>query len=240
MTNEKINQLFYSQEIHDDKIFLAENEAQHCFRALRKQPGDIIDVVDGKGNFYKALIEREDIHDCQLKSIDCKKNWGYKDHYIHIAIAPPKKHGRMEWFVEKAVEIGVQEISFTINENSERKDIKRSRIQKIAVSSMKQSLKAYLPKINKITPIKDFLSQCTNPEKYIGHLNNGDKSLLIHTAEPKQEYCVLIGPEGDFTPDEIKESKDCGFQSISLGDSRLRTETAGVAACHILNIINEK
>jgi 16S rRNA (uracil1498-N3)-methyltransferase len=146
----------------------------------------------------------------------------------------------MEWFVEKAVEIGVQEISFTINENSERKDIKRSRIQKIAVSSMKQSLKAYLPKINKIAPIKDFLSQCTNPEKYIGHLNNGDKSLLINTAEPKQKYCVLIGPEGDFTPDEIKESKDYGFQPISLGDSRLRTETAGIAACHILNIINEK
>jgi len=105
---------------------------------------------------------------------------------------------------------------------------------------MKQSLKVYLPKINKIVSINDFLSQCTNTEKYIRHLNEEDKSLLVHTATPKQEHCVLIGPEGDFTPDEIKKSQDNGFQPISLGDSRLRTETAGIVACHILNIVNEK
>ena len=240
LQRKELDQLFYSQEVHNDKILLPEDEARHCFRVLRKRSGDTIRAVDGKEAYYQALIEKEEIHDCQLKIIDRKKSRSQKNYYINIAIAPPKKHSRLERFVEKAVEIGVQEISFTITEDSERKNIKRNRTQKPAVSSMRQSLKAHLPKINKTVSIKDFLSHCTNKEKYIGHLNDGNRSLLVHTAAPKQEYCVLIGPEGDFTSDEIKESQDYRFQPVSLGDVRPRTETAGIVACHILNIINEK
>jgi 16S rRNA (uracil1498-N3)-methyltransferase len=155
-------------------------------------------------------------------------------------MAPPKNHSRVEWFVEKAVEIGVQEISFILTENSERKNIKTRRIQKRAVSSMKQSLKAYLPAINEIVSMIDFLTNCTNKERYIGHLNSTNNNLLFHEAIPKSNYCVLIGPEGGYSSDEIKEAQKYEFQSISLGDSRLRTETAGIAACHILNIINEE
>ena len=146
----------------------------------------------------------------------------------------------MEWFVEKAVEIGIQEISFILTENSERKNIKIRRIQKRAISSMKQSLKAYLPAINEMVSMIDFLTNCTNKERYIGHLDSTNKNLLFHKAIPKRNYCVLIGPEGGYSSDEVEEAQKYEFQSISLGDSRLRTETAGIAACHILNIINEE
>jgi 16S rRNA (uracil1498-N3)-methyltransferase len=242
-TNSKyktMNQLFYSYKIYDDKILLPKDEAHHCLRVLRKQSGDTIMVVDGKGNYYKTLIETEDLHDCQLKIIDCREKFGYKNHYIHIAMAPPKNHSRVEWFVEKAVEIGIQEISFILTENSERRNIKIRRIQKRAISSMKQSLKAYLPAINEMVSMIGFLTNCTNKERYIGHLDTTNKNLLFHKAIPKSNYCVLIGPEGGYSSDEIKEAQKYEFQSISLGDSRLRTETASIAACHILNIINEE
>ena len=159
-----MNQLFYSHKIYDDKILLPEDEARHCLRVLRKQSGDTIRVVDGKGNYYKALIKTEDLHDCQLKIIDCRRKFGYKNHYIHIAMAPPKSHDRAEWFIEKAVEIGVQEISFVLTRNSERNNIKLNRIKRRAVSSMKQSLKAYLPQINDMLSFGDFVETCTNPE----------------------------------------------------------------------------
>ena len=130
LQRKELEQLFYSQEVHNDKILLPEDEARHCFRVLRKRSGDTIRVVDGKGTYYQALIEKEEIHDCQLKIIDRKKSRSQKNYYINIAIAPPKKHSRLEWFVEKAVEIGVQEINFTITEDSERKILNETEYKK--------------------------------------------------------------------------------------------------------------
>ena len=235
-----MTQFFYSDHIFDETIILLEDEAHHALKVLRKQQGDTIVVVDGKGGWFKTVLESDKIQNCKLRIVDKKEEFGKPNHYIHIAMAPPKSHDRAEWFVEKAVEIGIQEISFVLTKYSERNNIKLNRIKKRAISSMKQSLKAYLPQINDMLSFGDFVKKCSNSEKYMGYLGNGDTNLLSGISKPGNNYCVLIGPEGDFILEEIELALTMGFQCISLGDSRLRTETAGLAACHILNITNEK
>ena len=235
-----MTQFFYSDHVFSDTIILPEDEAHHILKVLRKSQGDSIIVVDGKGGWYKTVLETDKIQNCKVRIVDEKKEFGKPNHYIHIAMAPPKSHDRAEWFVEKAVEIGIQEISFVLTQYSERNNIKLNRIRNRAVSSMKQSLKAYLPQINDILSISNFIETCSNSEKYIGYLADENTNFLSKSAKPDNNYCVLIGPEGDFLPEEVNLAKSCDFQIISLGQSRLRTETAGIAACHILNIINIK
>ena len=235
-----MTQFFYSDHVFGDTIILPEDEAHHILKVLRKNQGDTVLVVDGKGGWYKTVLETDKIQNCKLNIVDRKDEFGKPNYYIHIALAPPKSHDRTEWFVEKAVEIGIQEISFILTENSERNNIKLNRIKARAVSSMKQSLQAYLPQINDILSIDDFIETCSNSEKYVGYLRDEDTTFLSKIAKPDDNYCVLIGPEGDFIPEEVDMVLNCDFQIISLGKSRLRIETAGIAACHILNIINEK
>jgi len=235
-----MTKFFYSDHVFNETIILSEDEAHHALQVLRKHLGDTIIVVDGKGGWYETVLETDNIQNCKLKIIDRIEEFGKPDHYIHIAMAPPKSHDRTELFVEKAVEIGIQEISFVITKYSERNNIKLNRIKKRAVSSMKQSLKAYLPQINDIISINDFVETCNNAKKYIGYLGDENINFLSKSAKPDNNYCVLIGPEGDFISEEIDLAKRFDFKTISLGKSRLRTETAGIAACLILNIINEK
>ena len=235
-----MDQFFYSPQIYEDSINLPEDEAHHALKVLRKHKGDKIVVVDGNGGWYECVIESEDIQNCRLLIEDKQEKFGLQEHYIHIGIAPLKSHDRVEWFVEKVVEIGVQEISFILTDQSERKNIKLERILKRTISSMKQSLKAYLPKINDIIPIKDFVIDSSNAEKFIGYVKDDQRSHLFQTANSNSNYCILIGPEGGFTSSEFNAAQDIGFLSVSLGDSRLRTETAGLAACHILNLVNIK
>ena len=235
-----MTQFFYSDHIFDETIILSEDEAYHALKVLRKHQGDSIIVVDGQGGWYETVLETDKIQNAKLRIVDRKEEFGKPNHYIHIAIAPPKSHDRAEWFVEKAVEIGIQEISFVLTQFSERDSIKLNRIKGKAVSAMKQSFKAYLPHINDILSISDFIETCSNSEKYIGYLGNGNTNVLSKSASPGNNYCVLIGPEGDFMPEEVEQTLTLGFRCISLGESRLRTETAGIAACHILNLINEK
>ncbi len=235
-----MTQYFYSDHVFDETIILPEDEAHHALNVLRKHQGDNIITVDGKGGWYKTILETDNIKNCKLTIVDKREEFGKPNHYIHIAMAPPKSHDRTEWFVEKAVELGIQEISFVLSQYSERNNIKLNRIKSRAISSMKQSQKAYLPQINDMLTISDFMETCSNSEKYIGYLENVDTIFLSNSAKPGNNYCVLIGPEGDFLQDEVDLARSVGFQSISLGQSRLRTETAGIAACHILNIINEK
>ena len=235
-----MDQFFYSTQIYEDNINLPEDEAHHALKVLRKHKGDKIVVVDGNGGWYECVIESEEIQNCRLHIGDRREKFGLREHYIHIGIAPTKSHDRVEWFVEKAVEIGVQEISFILTDQSERKNIKLERILKRTISSMKQSLKAYLPKINDIIPVNDFMINCINEEKFIGFVKDDQSSHLFQTASSNNNYCVLIGPEGGFTSSEFNAAQDIGFQSVSLDDSRLRTETAGLAACHILNLVNIK
>ena len=235
-----MTQFFYSDHVFDETIVLPEDEAHHALKVLRKYKGDKIIAVDGEGGWYETILETDNIQNCKLKIMDRKAEFGKPNHYIHIAMAPPKNHDRAEMFVEKAVEIGIQEISFILTRYSERNNINLNRIKRRAVSSMKQSLKAYLPQINDILSLDDFLDKCSNSEKYLGYLRDENTNLLSKSAKPDNNYCVLIGPEGDFMLEEVDLALNCDFQTISLGKSRLRTETAGIAACHILNIINEK
>ena len=234
-----MTQFFYSDHVFDKTIILPEDEAHHALKVLRKHKGDSIIAVDGKGGWYDTVLETDKIQNCKLKIVDRKKEFGKSNHYIHIAMAPPKSHDRAEWFVEKAVEIGIQEISFVLTQYSERSNIKINRLKSRAVSSMKQSLRAYLPQINDMLTINDFVEICSNSEKYVGYLRDDGTNFMLKSAKPGNNYCVLIGPEGDFMPEEIDLAQSCDFQTISLGKSRLRTETAGLVACHILNLINE-
>lgn len=235
-----MDQYFYSEDIFDSFILLPEDEAHHAIKVLRKKVGDQILVVDGNGGSYESVFENENPKDCRLKIIK-KFNDDKKFHSIvHIAIAPPKSHDRIEWFIEKSVEIGIDKISFIQTANSERKIVKMQRVRKYAISAMKQSLKARLPIINDMQDISDFFIKCQNRQKFIAYLDEENSSDLFSSIKKSVDCCVLIGPEGDFNSLEINQSIEHGFKTVNLGHNRLRTETAGLAACHILNLVNQK
>lgn len=226
-------QLFYSDSIQDIRILLEEDEFHHL-KVLRRKEGDSISVTDGKGHLFSAEIKNIAKHHCEAE-ITATQTFNSPAYFPHIAVAPTKNTDRMEWMVEKLVEIGVGEISFIQCEHSERKVIKTDRLKKIALSAMKQSLKYYLPVINELADFKTFVNT-----KYAGNLFIG--YCETETAEflPRQPFTgtgalVLIGPEGDFTPQEVETAKTAGFVPISLGKSRLRTETAAVVAATLIN-----
>nr|WP_321485786.1 16S rRNA (uracil(1498)-N(3))-methyltransferase [uncultured Draconibacterium sp.] len=232
-------QLFYVPDISGAEVILNETESKHAIRVLRLKEGDEIELVDGKGGFYKARIQNANPKKCQLSIIESQTDFGKKDFHLHIAIAPTKNIDRTEWFLEKCTEIGIDEVTPLLSEHSERKVIKPERLEKILVSAMKQSVKAYLPKLNGLTKLSDLLSQATETKKFIAHCNEGEKQHLKNVVNPSNKVLILIGPEGDFSPEEIALALENGFEAISLGNARLRTETAGVVACHIVNLANE-
>jgi 16S rRNA (uracil1498-N3)-methyltransferase len=233
-------QLFYSPEIGDENNFLPEDESTHCVKVLRLKEKSKIQIIDGKGHFYTAEITVAHPKKCEFKILTVSEDSNKRDFYLHIAIAPTKNSDRTEWFIEKAVEIGIDEITFIKCEHSERKQLNMERIERIAISAMKQSLKAYLPKINPVTDFKNFISN-TNKEVhyFVAHLESGEKKHLKEAMERKGKSCILIGPEGDFSPSEIEIALKNNFSPVTLGPSRLRTETAGIIACHTINLINQ-
>jgi len=232
-------QLFYTPDISGNIYTLNETESKHCVRVLRLQENDTIQLIDGKGGFYRAMISDPNPKKCTVKIIETQKEFGKRNHYLHIAIAPTKNIDRFEWFLEKATEIGIDEITPILCEHSERKTIKLERLEKIIISAVKQSLKAYKPKLNELTLFKDFIDKDFNEDKFIAHCEENKKLLLKKAYHKNQNTIILIGPEGDFSPEEILNAKKAQFKEISLGESRLRTETAGVIACHTINLLNE-
>lgn len=236
----KLSQLFYSPHIENKQVTLSEEESRHCIKVLRLKQGNEVHFTDGKGNLFLAKVADSHPKKCTLSIQKNIQQSPLPSYYIHIAIAPTKNADRMEWFVEKSVEFGVQEISFVQCDRSERKQIKLPRLQKIALSAMKQSLKFFLPQVNEMQPYKEFMSQLpADYQRFIAHLGEGERVFLKNEAQKQKKYCILIGPEGDFTPNEVTLALDKEFKAVSLGASRLRTETAGIAACHLLNLINE-
>ncbi len=232
-------QLFYIPNISSNEVILDETESKHAVRVLRLAPGDVVQLIDGSGGFYDAEITDANPKKCKLTIVKTICDFGKKNFRLHMAVAPTKNIDRFEWFLEKATEIGVDEITPLLCEHSERKVIKSDRLEKILVSAMKQSVKAYLPKLNEMVSLSDFITNCTTENRYIAHCYEGEKPHLKDVMEENQDAVILIGPEGDFSPEEVNLAKNNGFFEVSLGTARLRTETAAVVACHIVNLANE-
>ena len=222
-------QIFFANIFSDaDTILLSEEESKHCIRVLRHKSGDVINVIDGKGNLYEAEIIEANSQKCGAKIISKKQITAAKKHHLHIAISPTKNADRIEWMIEKCTELGVDEFSFIICKRTEKTGVKTDRLKKIAESAVKQSIQATLPVINEAQSLKDFITKHKNsPSKHIAHCIEEDKTELKSIIENK-DILILIGPEGDFTEDEIKLALNANFKALSLGASRLRTETAGL------------
>jgi 16S rRNA (uracil1498-N3)-methyltransferase len=230
--------VFYTPDILTRQE-LPEEEAGHCLRVLRLSEGDEVTLTDGKGTFYQAQITSTAHKRCEVKILSTTLQEPLWEGYIHVAIAPTKNLDRMEWLVEKMTEIGVDEISFLNCRYSERRIIKTERIEKIVVSAIKQSLKARLPRINEMADFSDFIHHDFSGRKFIAHCYETNKIILNDTLQRGERAVVLIGPEGDFSEEEVRDAIAAGFEPISLGPSRLRTETAALVACHIMNLKNQ-
>lgn len=232
--------IFYTPDISGNIYTLNETESKHCIRVLRYKQGDVLTLVDGKGNWYEAQITDPSPKHCQVEVIEVKRDFQKRNFYLHVAIAPTKNNDRFEWFLEKATELGIDEITPLLCEHSERKQIKPERLEKVIVAAMKQSLKAYLPRLNNLTNFESFLNEANMGSKFIAHCDDhAPRKHLFNLVKPGKEVLVLIGPEGDFSASEIEHATQQGFTQITLGNSRLRTETAGVAATQIVNLIND-
>jgi 16S rRNA (uracil1498-N3)-methyltransferase len=232
-------QLFYASDITDKFIQLDESESFHAIKVLRLTQGSLVSVVDGNGRFFETEIIDPDHKKCRLRIIHSIEDFGKKEYSIHIAIAPTKNQERFEWFTEKAAEIGINEITPIICSHSERKVFKTERTERILISAMKQSVKAYLPKINQPLTFRKFLDIPFTGKKFIAYCGTGERQHLKNLVARNENVLIMIGPEGDFSEEEVKMAATSGFLEISLGGSRLRTETAGLIACHIINLINE-
>ncbi len=230
--------LFYTADFSKNNPILSTEESTHCLRVLRLQDGQSIHVTNGKGDLFKGDIRKigklvhVDIHE----HIATKQARPYK---LHMAVSPTKNIDRFEWFLEKATEIGVDEITPIITFHSERKKIREDRLEKILISAMKQSLQSYKPILNPVNTFIEFIEGNNGNEvKYIAHCHEDEmKSHIKHIDKSANNILILIGPEGDFAEDEIDLAKTRGFTAVGLGKSRLRTETAGIVACHSINFL---
>lgn len=233
--------IFYSTNIIDDRIVLSTDESNHAKNVLRLKDGEIVNVLDGIGNIYICKIVFVKSKSLELDIISCDSKSVKHPYYLHIAIAPTKNIDRIEWFVEKATEIGIDEISFIQTERSERKHINIERLQKITVAAIKQSVKTYLPKIHDLQPYKNFISHVKNipqnPTLFIAHLEEDDRKSLKHVVKSPYNQLILIGPEGDFSQNEINLAYKNDFAPVSLGNYRLRTETAALVACATVSLM---
>ncbi len=232
-------QLFYTPDITASTYRLGKEESAHCVRVLRLKEGSRIHLTDGRGNLFLAQLLSADPKECIAEIIETIPEYGKRNFYLHIAIAPTKNIDRFEWFLEKATEIGIDEITPVFCEHSERNIIKPERLHKIITSAVKQSLKAYHPVLNEAVKFNQWLTTDFNGKKFIAHCEEEEKKSLQSACQKGENALILIGPEGDFSIAEIKKAIEYKFQPISLGNSRLRTETAGIVACHTINLLNE-
>jgi 16S rRNA (uracil1498-N3)-methyltransferase len=230
---------FYISTISGNSIWLNSEESKHCIKVLRLKKGDHVQLMNGKGSVYEAIIIIPDTKSCFLEIVDEKKFPKGHNFHLTIAIAPTKNMDRFEWFIEKSCEIGIDRIVPIICQHSERKEIKIERLHKIMISAMKQSGQTFLPELLPQASFKEFILEQFEGDKFIAHCENGDKRRLKDLILPKSNTLILIGPEGDFDMSEIKLALEQGFIPVSLGESRLRTETAGIVACHTAILNNQ-
>ncbi|UCS92891.1 16S rRNA (uracil(1498)-N(3))-methyltransferase [Echinicola marina] len=233
-------QLFFQKDIQPDSpIILAPEESKHLTKVLRKSVGDEIHITDGLGNLYTCKITEISPKKTSLSIIE-KECTPLSPYHIHLAIAPTKNADRIEWMLEKITEIGFHELSLLKTAHSERSFLKADRLEKKMISACKQSLNTRLPIINPLRTYSEFIKATQNfdGQKFIAYVDENNQNHLFNLAERKRSYIVLIGPEGDFSEEEINQAFENHFQACSLGHSRLRTETAGLAAVHSLSLKN--
>lgn len=231
--------VFYTPDISSNDYILNEEESRHCIKVLRLSVGTHVFLIDGKGGRYKAEIVSETKKNVYLKVIETTSGYQQRQHHLHIAVAPTKNIDRLEWFLEKATEIGIDEITPIICDRSERRMIKEDRLNKIITAAVKQSLQAYHPVLNPQTSLENFLKPENDSVRMIAHcLDDEPRQYISEIALPHQKYTVLIGPEGDFSPAEIEMALHHGYKPLTLGNTRLRTETAALAACFEINYLN--
>jgi 16S rRNA (uracil1498-N3)-methyltransferase len=233
-------QIFYAPDITGNVYTLAENESKHIIKVLRMAKGGGVKLIDGKGNLYEGIIEDPDMKKCTISITGVISDFEKRNYWLHIAISPLKNTERFEWFIEKSVEIGIDEITPVICRNSEKPGIKSERINNIIISAMKQSLKATKTILNPPCFLKDFIMGDHDGIRMIAHCNDSfQRRKISEVCSSGRSAVILIGPEGDFSEEEIKYASENGFTQVHLGNSRLRTETAGIAACHSVYFINQ-
>ncbi len=231
--------IFFANNIQNQLIILDTDESAHAAKVLRLRNGDNVRIIDGQGTLFLAKLMDVNPKSCTAEILETHPNFEKRNFYLHMAIAPTKNIDRLEWFVEKAVEMGIDEITPILCKHSERQVLKTERLERIVLSAVKQSQKAFLPKINALTPISDILKQDFSGKKCIAYCGNVPKTPLKSAVQEKENTLILIGPEGDFSADEVQQALDNHFIAVTLGNSRLRTETAGIAAVHTVQLINE-
>ena len=233
-------QLFYNPDLDEltTQISFTKDESRHIVKVLRKSSGDQLQITNGKGWLFTAEITIADLKNC-IAIILSKTFEPSRNYKVHLAVAPTKMNDRYEWFLEKATEIGVDTITPIICDHSERKIIKTDRFEKILQSAMKQSLHYYMPELQEAISFTDFVSQPFSGQKFIAHCEETERTSLKNALQPNADVLILIGPEGDFSSAEIKLAIASGFKPVTLGNTRLRTETAAVVACHSIAFCNE-
>ena len=233
-------QLFFNPDITESttQFSFPKEESKHIVKVLRKYVGDVLHITNGLGWLFTAEITIPNINKCMV-TIVSKSLQSKRAYHLHLAVAPTKMNDRYEWFLEKATEIGVDSITPIFCDHSERKFIKSERFERILQSAMKQSLNCYLPKLNDAISFKAFLKQDFNGDLFIAHCEETDRKSLKQALKPKQDMTILIGPEGDFSVKEIEQALQNNFAPVTLGKTRLRTETAAIVACHSVAFINE-
>ena len=230
---------FYAPDIESTRR-LPESDSAHAVRVLRMKPGDGLTVIDGRGTRFRCRLTDANSKHAEVEIIGSESIPSFWSAEITIAVAPTKNMDRMEWMTEKLTEIGFDRLVPLLCRHSERKEIKPERLEKIAVSAMKQSLKAVLPEICEITPFRNFISGDRSEQRFIAYCDHSiPRRLLSELYQPEKSVTLLIGPEGDFSPEEIDAALKAGYQPVSLGDARLRTETAAITGCDTMHIINQ-
>jgi len=231
--------VFYTPDITSADYILNEEESRHCMKVLRLVIGDVVHLIDGSGGLYEAEIVSESKRNVTLRVLHTTLEYQKRNHSLHIAVAPTKNIDRLEWFLEKATEIGIDQITPVICERSERKIVKEDRLNKVITSAVKQSLQAYHPVLNESVSFKDFIIKQKADYQMIAHCIDGEpRNFISQITSPGKSYLILIGPEGDFTPNEIELALQNDFKPLTLGNTRLRTETAALAACFEVNYLN--
>jgi 16S rRNA (uracil1498-N3)-methyltransferase len=229
-------ELFFTKDISGNIALFDSEESRHAVKVLRHREGDKISFTDGSGHLYQGTIVSADPRELRAEITETSAI-EIPDRHFHIAIAPTKNIDRLEWFLEKATEIGIDEITPIVCKHSERTVIKKERLEKILVSAIKQSGQYKLPILNELTNVKDFLRKQIDGIKFIAHCEDDVKTDLISLGDHLQKAIIMIGPEGDFTKEEIKQAMDAGYKPVSLGETRLRTETAGLYAVNAFHFL---